>query len=126
MPRFVILSAHRAERNTHANAEAHCTLGDQLRALRLFPLPVRGCYTHQDGTTVVEDSYLVPIKDDGNEVSALLSVAEVYGQESILLDTDGEGQLVFLPSGNRQSLGRRTPGIADNYTSTPLGEFHYE
>lgn len=124
MPRFIILSGHSAGNAPEKNALNHKFLRHRLFSLDFDALPVRGCYTHQDGTTVMEDSLLVPVPED-REILPILGLAGVVKQESILLDTDGEGQLLYLADGHRQPLGRRTPGVAENYTSTPLGEFHY-
>lgn len=125
MPRFAILSAHRSGNTPEHNHARTVQLSVLLHEMGFHTLPVRGCYTHQDGTTVVEDSFLVPVPE-GKESLPLLSAARRFDQESILLDTDGEGSLLFLADGHVQPLGHRTPGVSPGgYTSTILGDFHY-
>ena len=123
---FYLVSACRAD-NTKADNER------RTRFLRIAivhgggnALPVQGMYQHQNGDTVVEDSFLVLGGDEETE-RLVLHLAEIEKQESILRDTDGKGELIFLSDGRVQHLGTRTPGThPSGWTKTVLGDFHYE
>lgn len=121
---FVLLSASLSSLPIKENIERHKRLRADLAAEDYESLTCSGVYTGQDGVTVKELSLLVPIPIRGTWLDPL-RIAKRYGQESILLDNGGLGSLVYCADNRVVNRGERRPGVADNYTSTVLGDFHY-